>query len=24
VINEGKITDDLAEEGQICFCGSEG
>ncbi|MCB8815167.1 acetate--CoA ligase [Desulfosporosinus shakirovi] len=24
VINEGNITDDLAEEGQICFCGSEG
>ena len=21
VINEGNITDDLAEEGQICFCG---
>ncbi|MDQ7094056.1 acetate--CoA ligase [Desulfosporosinus sp. PR] len=24
VINEGSITDDLAEEGQICFCGSAG
>ncbi|SDH20516.1 acetate--CoA ligase [Desulfosporosinus hippei] len=24
VINEGNITDDLAEEVQICFCGSEG
>lgn len=24
VINEGNITDDLAEEAQICFCGSEG
>jgi len=24
VINEGNIKDDLAEEGQICFCGSMG
>lgn len=24
VINEANITDDLSEEGQICFCGSEG
>ncbi|AET69498.1 acetate--CoA ligase [Desulfosporosinus orientis DSM 765] len=24
VINEAKITDDLSEEGQICFCGYEG
>lgn len=24
VINEGNITDDLSEEEQICFCGSEG
>jgi len=24
VINEGNITDDLSEEGQICFFGSEG
>jgi acetyl-CoA synthetase len=24
VISEGSITDDLAEEGQICFCGSAG
>ncbi|HBW34029.1 acetate--CoA ligase [Desulfosporosinus sp. BICA1-9] len=24
VINEGNIKDDLSEEGQLCFCGSEG
>lgn len=24
VINEGNIKDDLSEEGQVCFCGSEG
>ena len=24
VINEGNISDDLSEEEQICFCGSEG
>lgn len=24
VINEGNIKDDLSEEEQICFCGSEG
>jgi acetyl-CoA synthetase len=23
LINEGNITDDLPEEGQVCFCGSE-